>query len=67
MFKEYNEFNDAQKPQGPPPVYNKDGKVRQINQGKYEWRYDDTEDHTSVIFEIKIPKYMLTQHINVDL
>jgi protein TilB len=60
MFKEYHEFEESMKPQGPPPVYNKDGGIRQINQGKYEWRFDETPDHTSVIFEIKVPKYMDT-------
>ena len=67
MFKEYHEFEESLKPKGPPPVYNKDGKVRQVNQGQYEWRFDETPDHTSVIFEIKVPKFLETQHINVDL
>ena len=60
MFKEFHEFEESMKPTGPPPVYNKDGGIRQINQGKYEWRFDETADHTSVIFEIKVPKYMDT-------
>ena len=67
MFKEYNEFYDGQKDQGPPPVYNKNGSVRQVNQGKYEWRFDETPDKTAIIFEIKVPKHMQTQHMNVDL
>lgn len=52
---------------GPPPIYNKNGDVRQVNQGKYEWRFDETPDHTAVIFEIRVPKFMDTSHINVDL
>jgi hypothetical protein len=38
-----------------------------VNQGKYEWRYDETDDKTCVIFEIRVPKFMDTSHINVDL
>lgn len=49
------------------PVYNKDGKIRLSNEGKYEWRYDETPDQTCVIFEIKIPKFMDTSQINCDL
>ena len=48
-------------------MYTKDGTVRQANQGKYEWRFDESEDKTHVIFEIKIPKFMDTALINVDL
>jgi len=48
-------------------VYNPKGEVRQANEGKYEWRYDETTDKTSVIFEIKVPKYMDTSAIDVDL
>jgi protein TilB len=66
IFKEYNEFYD-QTDEGPPQVYNKKGEVRQLNQGKYEWRFDETPDKTSVVFEIKVPKFMDTQHMNVDL
>ena len=67
MFKDYNEFMRQQKREGPVKVYNKDGSVRQVNEGKYEWRFDETPDKTSVIFEIKVPKYMDTTQINVDL
>lgn len=59
MFKEYNELQDELKPR-PVPVYGRDGKVRQANQGKYEWRYDETPDRTCVIFEVKVPKFMDT-------
>lgn len=38
-----------------------------MNAGKYEWRFDETPDKTCVVFEIKVPKFMDTQHINVDL
>lgn len=67
MFKEYNDFMAGQKADGPLPVYTKEGKVRQANQGKYEWRFEESADKTHVVFEIKIPKFMDTALINVDL
>ena len=66
IFKEYNEFYDKTE-EGPPEVYNKKGEVRQLNQGKYEWRFDESPDKTCILFEIRVPKFMDTQHINVDL
>mmetsp|Transcript_24392 Transcript_24392/g.37804 ORF Transcript_24392/g.37804 Transcript_24392/m.37804 type:complete len:194 (-) Transcript_24392:16-597(-) len=44
-----------------------EGQVRQANQGKYEWRFDESIDKTEVVFEIKIPKYLDTAQLNVDL
>jgi hypothetical protein len=38
-----------------------------VNQGKYEWRYDETPDKTCVIFELKLPKFMETANIECDL
>ena len=66
MFKEYNEYNKSME-EGPIEVYNKDGNVRQVNKGGYEWRFDETEDKTCIIFEIKIPKYLETSQIDCDL
>ena len=60
IFKEYNEFYDNNGEEGPPAVYNKKGEVRQLNAGKYEWRFDETPDKTCVVFEIKVPKFMDT-------
>ena len=66
MFKDYNELQESMKA-GPLPVYGKDGRVRQANQGKYEWRYEESNDKTCVLFEIRIPKYLDTGKVNVDL
>ena len=66
MFKEYNEF-EKQFEKREIPVYGKNGQVRQANEGKYEWRFEETQDKTAVIFEIKIPKFMDTSAINCDL
>lgn len=67
MFKDYNEYNATLNEKREIPVYNKDGRIRLANEGKYEWRFDESQDKTSVIFEIKIPKYMDTSSINCDL
>ena len=65
MFKQYNKM--VEKKTEPLPVIGSDGRVRQANQGKYEWRYDESDDKTCVIFEIKVPKFMDTNHIQCDL
>lgn len=69
MFKDYNEMMEREKEQKskPIPTHTKDGKVRQTNQGQYEWRYEESTDKTCIIFEIKIPKFMDTAQINCDL
>eukprot|EP00355_Strombidium_rassoulzadegani_P007370 CAMPEP_0168618032 /NCGR_PEP_ID=MMETSP0449_2-20121227/5857_1 /TAXON_ID=1082188 /ORGANISM="Strombidium rassoulzadegani, Strain ras09" /LENGTH=417 /DNA_ID=CAMNT_0008658883 /DNA_START=3 /DNA_END=1253 /DNA_ORIENTATION=- len=67
MFKDYNDFQKKLTEKRDLPVYNEKGEVRQSNQGKYEWRFDETQDKTCIIFEIKVPKYMETAQINVDL
>lgn len=67
MFKDYNEYNEEHNQKREVPIYNKNGGIRLANEGKYEWRFDETEDKTHVIFEIKIPKFLDTSCINVDL
>lgn len=66
MFKDYNDFNETLK-KGPIGIYNKNGDIRQANEGKYEWRFEESQDKTCVIFEIKIPKYLDTGSLDVDL
>lgn len=67
MFKDYNEFYKDVGAIKEIPVYNECGQIRSANQGKYEWRFDESQDKTCVIFEIKIPKFMDTSSINCDL
>lgn len=65
MFKEYHEmFNDQ--PKEPPSVYNKHGNVRMINQGGYEWKFDESSDKCKLIFTLEVPKFMDTSSLNVD-
>jgi hypothetical protein len=69
MFKDFNEMEEREKAEKakPIPVYGRNGQIRQVNQGKYEWRYDESSDHTCVVFEIKVPRHMETNMIVVDL
>ena len=52
----------------PPPVYKENGEVRICNQGRYEVFLDEDIYTTAVTtFRIKLPKYLDTSKIKVDL
>ena len=52
----------------PPSVYKKNGEVRICNQGRYDVSLDEDIFYTAVTtFRIKLPKYMDTNKIKVDL
>lgn len=42
MFKDYNEYNESLNQKREIPVYNKDGRIRLANEGRYEWRFDES-------------------------
>ena len=48
-------------------THHANGKVRQVNKGGYEWTFTESQDHTKVIFEVRVPKFMDTSSLNVDL
>lgn len=51
-----------------PSVYKDNGDIRVCNQGKYEFIIDEDYLRTGITtFELKLPKYMDTSHIKVDL
>ena len=52
----------------PPSVYKDNGEVRICNQGRYQFfcNEDDTYEG-KITFEIKLPKYLDTKKINLDL
>ena len=56
-----------QKKQRPPEVYNKDGEIRQCNQGDYPFKFWEDDDKDLVFLEVKVPKYLSTQHIDADV
>lgn len=66
MFKEYHEMFD-ERPKGPPAVHNKDGQVRMFNQGGYEWKFDESQDKTKIVFSLAVPRFMDTSMLNVDV
>ena len=52
----------------PPPVYKENGEVRICNQGRYEVFLDEDIYTTAITtFRIKLPKYLDTSKIKVDL
>lgn len=51
----------------PIGVYNQFGDIRQCNEGKYEFKYSETQDRTCIILELFLPKFMDTSLINIDL
>ena len=50
-----------------PPVLNKEGKIRQCNQGDYEFRFWDDEEKDLIFLEVEVPKFMGTQVIEADV
>ena len=67
MFKDYYEMEESLKRREPVSVYNAFGDIRQCNEGKYEFKYSESEDKTCVILEVWVPKFLDTSLINVDL
>lgn len=47
-------------------MYNSHGNVRMINQGGYEWKFDESSDKCKLIFTLEVPKFMDTSSLNVD-
>lgn len=55
-------------PKDPPSVYKDNGEIRICNQGKYEFLLDEDILNTATMtFELKLPKYMDTANLKVDL
>ncbi len=48
-------------------MYTNAGDIRQCNEGKYEFKFSESSDKTSIIFELWVPKFMDTSLVNVDL
>lgn len=48
-------------------MYGRDGKLRQCNEGKYEFKIDEWDDPEWSYFELDIPKYMSTDLLDVNL
>jgi protein TilB len=58
---------DRNKPRGPPALYNKDGEIRQCNQGDYKFRIWEEEEDDLIFLELKVPKYLATAVIDADV
>ena len=51
----------------PPEVYDKNGNIRNCNQGRYTLSLDESPCGTKLIFNLEVPKFMTTDALNVDL
>ena len=66
MRNSHKKTEEAPKPKGPKPdMYSKDGRILQRNEGKQEFRLEETEK--LVILTVKISKYLDTSLIDVDV
>lgn len=67
MFSDFREFDEKQKRKEPISVYNPQGEIRQCNEGRYEFMFQDTKDKTCIQLEVQVPRFMDTSLVNVDL
>jgi hypothetical protein len=44
MFSDFREFDQQQKRKEPISVYNQQGEVRQCNEGRYEFLFQENKD-----------------------
>ena len=67
MFSDFRDFDEKQKKKEPISVYNPQGDIRQCNEGRYEFMFSESKDHTCILLEVQVPRFMDTSLINVDL
>ena len=67
MFSEFREFDEQFKKKPVPSVYTPQGDIRQCNEGRYEFQFSDSEDSANTLLEVKLPRFMDTSLVNVDL
>jgi len=49
-----------------PGVYNLRGEIRQCNEGKYDFNFDES-DPSKIVFELSVPKYLETTALDCDI
>ncbi len=54
-------------PKAPSPMYNKDGELRQCNEGRYEYKLREWEDPDWSYFEMPIPNFIETSQLEFEL
>lgn len=58
---------EPKEPRVVPGIYNYRGEIRQCNEGKYDFNFDETTDPTRIVFELAVPKYLDTSALDVDV
>eukprot|EP01017_Pseudomicrothorax_dubius_P016555 TRINITY_DN1877_c0_g3_i8.p1 TRINITY_DN1877_c0_g3~~TRINITY_DN1877_c0_g3_i8.p1 ORF type:complete len:280 (+),score=62.91 TRINITY_DN1877_c0_g3_i8:57-842(+) len=51
----------------PSPMFLANGEIRQCNEGKYDFLLNEWDDPEMTVFEMKIPKYLNTSLIDVNI
>jgi protein TilB len=46
---------------------NKEGRVIQCNQGGWDFNFKESDDRTSMIFNLGVPRFMDTAFLNVEV
>jgi len=67
MFSDFREFDESFKKKPIPSVYTPQGDIRQCNEGRYEFQFSESDDGTCILLEMKLPRFMDTSLVNVDL
>lgn len=58
---------DKDKPKAPSSMYNKDGEMRQCNEGRYEYKLREWDDPEWSFFEMQLPHFLDTSQISFEL
>ena len=58
---------DKDKPKKPSSMYNKEGELRQCNEGRYEYKLREWDDPEWSFFEMSLPHFLETSQINFEL
>jgi protein TilB len=61
------DLSDPLKPKKAPRVFEKDGKILQMNEGKWNFNLINNEDTPDTILELELSKFLDTSLIDVDV
>lgn len=65
--KEESRKGKKQEPKQPSSMYNKEGELRQCNEGRYEYKLREWEDPEWSYFEMPIPVFIDTSQVEFEL
>lgn len=62
-----NSQTDKEKPKTQSSMYNKDGEMRQCNEGRYDYKLREWDDPEWSFFEMSLPHFLDTSQIKFEL